>query len=473
MWRPRVLWLLAALPLLPALTIGFLLDDFVGLTYFQEHGWAGVVHFFHPWGAEHLRPLGYLVVQLELSLFGQQAWLWHGLQLALFMIAAWCSGRLAGRLAGQQVIPWAAALAVLYPGRLETAVWVAGVFDALALLCVAAGLLLALSARRDGHWWQMGLLAVVCFVAPLTKEHAYALPGIIAGWELLRLLDPAPVRIQLVTAGAACGGALAAVLFRFTAIGGIGGYPGTTLSRVAEKLWQLPDILTRVVFVPVNPGYGGLSTCLAALCAVALAAVLVKGGGRKWRDANGGRLFLTGLVVLVVGSLPHLPYMDRNVVWHHSRYVAIPGLGVALMAASAAAWPRRFTLALLSALVAVWAGATTLNLLPWLEAARCRDVILAGIEQHTRAPGPHAVWLAGPIDQVKGAQLLGGYGTLAHAVRVALPGRQIQVDSASFQQYQGRPVGPPQAKAGVALHLFQFDPTGPVLRPLLPSPPAS
>jgi hypothetical protein len=454
-------WLLAVVPLLPVLGLGFFNDDYTGLALLGSGGWHEVWEFFHPSHFEFLRPLTVVVFKLELGLLGERAGPLHAAHLGLFVLAAWLTARLAARIA-PAAAAWAPALALLYPGRLETVAWVAALFDLLALVLVLASLLLCTTPRWEGRPAKTVLLTAACFVSPLAKESAYALPLVVVGWEVLGVLPPAPRRARLVRSGAALAGAAAAAGFRLLALGGIGGYRDTTAGAALERLPRLPEMLARLLFVPVNTSYGRAATWLAISCAATMAVAalgLVRG------DAAARRLALAGLVLLVAGLLPPLAYLQpATLAWSHSRFIALPGAGVVLLAASGLAGWRRASPVLGALLAVAWAGTTLFNLQPYLWAARGRDAIVATVDAVTRSPHGHDVWIAGPILMYRGAQLLGGRAQ--DAISRALPGRDIRVDSEFAQRDQRRQVGPPPPVERREQHLFRFDPDGPALLPI-------
>jgi hypothetical protein len=455
----RWAWLAAVLPLLPLLGIGFFNDDYEGLTRFARRGWLGVLEQFHPAHFEFLRPLGFLFFRIELSAFGTRGWPFHLVHIALFVAAALLAGSLAARMAGPRAGVWAPALALLYPGRVETVAWVAAIFDLLALALVTAALVLAVGGEWRG-WRRPAALAGLAFIAPLAKESAYALPLVVLAWEALGVLADARLRDRLVRCAAVLAGAALAVGFRLSALGGVGGYAGTSLAALPRALTRLPEALVSVVLMPVNPTYGVASSIAAVLCATAFAAALVG----AWRHRAACRLVLAGLALALIGLAPAALYLNPvTVAWDNSRLVALAGLGVALAAAGGLAPSGRWRTVAGTVLVAAWAGATLVNVQPWLAAGRARDAMLDTIEKATRGPGPQAVWVAGPILDYRGARFLGG--RLQDAVDLAIPGRRIVVDSEFLQRDQGRPVGPPRVPAGTTLHLFRFDPE---LRQLVP-----
>lgn len=469
-WAHRAAWVVAAAALLPLLGVGFLVDDFIGIVDLGPRGWSLVLQEFHPRDFEFLRPLGFLLFRGELSLFGARPWLFHASHLALFVLAAVLAARLASRLAGPRASGWVGALALLYPGRLEAVAWVAAMFDLLALLLTTAALLLATSREWDRRLARAAWLAALCFIAPLAKESAYAIPLVVLAWEALGVLSPAARSTRLIRCGSGVAGAALAFGYRMLALGGVGGYAGTSISAAVSRARGLPEMVARALFLPVNPTYGLASRVLAGLCIAGVAAALAGALFRARREAV--KPVVAGLALALFGLVPAVPYLDpSNLVWSHSRFVTIAGLGVALAAGAAlAAAPRRWTLFAGVLLLGAWTGATILNELPWLEAARCRDAILTGVERATRGPGSHLVWVAGHINEYRGAQLVGG--ALAEAIALSLPHRSIRADSELLQTWQHRPVGPATPGPGESLHIFRFDPAPPQLVPLdsWPSP---
>jgi hypothetical protein len=454
----RAVWLAAGLVLLPLLSIGFLNDDLAGIVDFGRRGWAGVLEQFHPKDFEFFRPLGFLLFRAELSTFGARPWLFHATHLALFVLAAWLAGRLAARLSGPAAAGWAASLALLYPGRMEVVGWIAGIFDLLALLFASAALLLAAAPGWDRNRTRAAGLAALCFIATLAKESGYVIPAVVLAWELLGVLGPAARATRVLRCAAALAGASCAFGLRLLALGGIGGYAGVPpLASAASKAGKLPEMLARVVLLPVNPTYGVASRILSAFCIAAVVGAVVAFLRGRWRV--GTRPVVAGLVLALLGLLPPLPYLNpTDLTWSQSRMLALPGLGVALAAAAALAHaPRRWSRLAGALLLAVWTATSVLNELPWLGAARCRDTLLAAIEKVTRAPVAQWVWVEGPINDYRGAQLLGG--RLAEAVTVAMPNRVIHVDSEFFQELQRRPVGPPSGVPRRAMHILRFEPS--------------
>lgn len=467
----RWAWLVAAAPLLPVLGVGFLLDDFVGLDAFERKGWAILSEELLPGsGGLFLRPLGLLFFGLERSLYGLEAWAWHATHLSLFAFAAWQTGRLAGRLQGAEFSASAAALALLYPGRVETYCWIAAVFDLLTLNLVLAAVLADVAFRERGGTARLGLVGALAFLSPFAKEVGYCLPIVLLGAEVVGGLPPAPLGRRVAGVLSAIAGAGCAAGYRLLALEGFGGYQGTRFALSWSDLARFTRAACETVFVPVDFELGLLSLAAGVLCAVAIIARGLLGLRGARSGTSGSMLLRLGSLIAVAGLLPALPYLPVAIATHHSRYVSIAGAGVALIGASAVSVPGRGSRAAVGLLLSAWSLATLLNLQPWLGAASRREVILDAVERTTRAPGRHSVWIDGPIDDYRGAHVLGG--ALQAAIRVTLPERRIEADSSFLQRYEGRVVGPPTPKEGVTPHVLRYQADGPSVeeidRPAMP-----
>lgn len=440
-------WILAMAPLLPVVGLGFLGDDLAARAVLGPEHWPFVWECFVPHGGEFYRPLGFLWLQLEMVLTMETAWLIHGVHLALFVVAGWQTGRLAERLTGMQIGAWVAALALVYPGRLESSTWIIAIFDLTALLAVQLGLLMYLEEDERPRWW---LMAAIGFLAPAFKEVGYAFAPVLTAWWFLGI-GRSSARGRRVFA--AWTGAAFSMVVRFVAFGGIGGYEGTSLAGALQRVKVLPEVLVKALLCPVNPSMGRWSLIICWTCVlVGLVAVIVV--LRHWRAGGSAtRLVVAGLSLTLGALLPAFPYLRADVLWSHSRFMTLPAVGIVLLVSAGLLGERRSHLALFSALVLCWSVATTLNVWPWLQAAQARDVILEGVGVVSESPGPHTIWVDGPIGHLDGAHLIGGF--LPFALEVEFPGREIDTDSRFLQRLQGRDQKPPDDWRGT-LHLMEF-----------------
>lgn len=441
-WVPAVL---ALLPLLRSLDVGFFLDDWIGLALLERHGAAEILRDSLLQPGSFLRPVGWVLFAGEWRLFGLTGVAWHATHIVLFGVACLLTGLLAGRLAPADrrgpVTAVTTALALAYPGRVEAYAWIAAVFDLLALLAVVAALILAVDAsRRDGRG-RLLALGLLAFLGPLAKETAFCLPVLVA---VVTGITARPRRWSPVTAATL--GAAAALGLRLL-------WQGTVLPEVArptpppEVAW-LP---LRAVFFPFRPDLpvALVAAGLAAFVMAGAVALLVRPGA----SGAARRLGLLGAAVFSAGLLPALPFLTPNTLEAHSRYLTLPGAGVALLGGTLLL--HRGRLATFGAVAAValclaWTSVTWVRLDAWVDAAERRDGILGAVETATRLPGPHAVWIEGPINRHRDVPLLGG--ALEAAVEVSLPERDVRVDSAFSRRYRRLPDTPPAPSSGRRLH---------------------
>ncbi|NOZ96088.1 MAG: hypothetical protein GXP47_15315 [Acidobacteria bacterium] len=450
---------LAAVPLLPALWVGFLADDFVGAVLLRQKGWRFALSQLWPGTGEFLRPLSIAFFVLEGKVLGLRPAALHAVHLLLFLAVAWLASRLASRLAGGSAAPWAILFVLWYPAHAEAHLWIAGLFDLLAALFVVAGLFLALPG--PGGAARRGTVAAAFaagFLAPLAKEVGWAFPIVIAIWWPMGLLPLRPRGTARKIVTAAFAGALLTVVYRLAALGGTGGYQDTA-SRIVEGLVSLPAVLLHATLLPANPSFGGWSVGINAACAAAALALVAVCLLHPKRGSAGARLILAGLTMAVATLLPTLPYLDATVFWRNSRYLTLPGIGLALTAAGCAGGGGRLRTIAGWSLGASWLAALILATIPWLQAARARDTILVTIGEVTRAQGTQIVWFKGSIGELRGVHLLGGH--LQWAVRYCFPGRKIEADSEAFQRYRGSRPAPPCQQSGQSCHLLEFLPDPP------------
>lgn len=202
---------IALLALYPALALYFLSDDFILVT--QARAWTAerlVPLLTMPGGDGFFRPLGYLSLALDARLAGSGPEWWHATALLLHTANAAMVALLAmrwGVSSGGAFL--SGALFALHGTHLEAAAWIAGRFDLLAAFFALAALLL---------FGRYTLAALACtFAALWSKEAAFVLPGLIA---LVAWHERRGWRSILPFAGIT----FAAFLYRWTLLGGIGGY---------------------------------------------------------------------------------------------------------------------------------------------------------------------------------------------------------------------------------------------------------
>jgi hypothetical protein len=460
--QKKSLWLLGLIPLLPVLFLGFFGDDWVALDSYGPGGWELAFDQLAPRGGEFYRPLGFFLLQLEIVVTAGNPAIIHGIHLALFTFAAWLTGVLAQRIARASIGPWVAMLALVYPGRIEAGMWMIAIFDLLAMILVVIGLILFVAPEdRDSR----AAIMLVAFLAPAAKEVGFVLPLVMMAWSVLGVTPGSSTRRRITAAWIGAG---AAVGLRLAAFGGIGGYTGVDVfQQAAYRSMLLPKVVMSALFAPVNTSLGppailigGISACVICGAAIGLARCRERRGSRQLAVAGGTLALIT--------LLPALPFLNQHVVWNHSRFMALPAVGVVLVVSALLICGDGVRRGAFWSIFGVWSVVTVLNLTPWFEGAKAQAVILDKIEITTQPTGHHTIWLDGPIGGFSGNHLFGGH--LPSALRVRFPDRDIDSDSRFFQRLQGREQGPPDKWRGT-LHVLKFVRTPPQLKEIGTYPP--
>ena len=455
----RAWWLIPGVLWLPTLGLGFFNDDYVGLDTLASIPATALGSVVALEEFQFFRPLGLLTFRWILALAGPNPLLFHAMTLAVFFLAAWLGGVLVGRLLGRQAKGWGVALALAYPGRVETAAWVASLFDLYALLLTTAALVVA-AGRWQRPWRSAGVLASLSFLAVLYKESALVVPVVVGCWQALRVFPvdtPSVNRLRLVAAAVGAGGSFAA---RFPFLGGVGGYEGVGIGAWLQRAEGLPELLLRLFLWPANPFYLAslLVNVAVAAAMLALAAAWVRRHRREWR------LVAAGAALALVGMLPALGYLDPSqATYTQSRYLTIAALGVVLVTAR---WAGEGNWIWGALVLGSWMAAMAVNLHPWYEAADRQKELLARIEELTRGEGRHVVWVGGELDLWRGAQQLGG--RLPIAVRRQVGNREVMVVSVFDQRLRSTPPCPPAPQPGSTLHLVYLASEAPWVRTGVP-----
>jgi hypothetical protein len=174
--------LVAAVAYLPALTVGFVSDDFFILDRVRAQG--GLQHalaYFDRGFFDYYRPLAFVSHALDWQLWGAHAAGFHLTNIVLHAVATTLVFALGRRLLDRMPALVAALLFALHPASHEAIYWIAARFDLLATTFMLASLLLL---WRDEAW--SCVAGVACFaIALLSKESALSLPVIAAGADVI------------------------------------------------------------------------------------------------------------------------------------------------------------------------------------------------------------------------------------------------------------------------------------------------
>jgi hypothetical protein len=365
--------LAAAVLYLPALSIGFLSDDFVLARLAARNDFLGT-----SW--EFLRPLPVLCFKLAgahpVALHAAIVVL-HGVNAALVTVLA----TTAGQSAATPVV--AGALFLTFPGHPEAVVWCSGLQDVLMTTGVLTAVVLANASRE-----QLALPALAG--ALLSKETAVAAPA------LLWLFNPRRWRVAL------CGVGVVVVyaVWRLIALPPAPGYTSAPSSYKLKELLVRPfaalTVPVRTSMVTEWPWLGTALVC--ALLVLFLRAAWV------WRGRRHEIWAASALALSVLVSVaPVYSLFDVSPTLQGARYLYLPAAAWSiLVAALLMATNSRLNLVLAAAIVMTSAAGVRANLMPWSTAARVRDDLLANIDR-ARQAGCTAVWVRNVPDSVDGA----------------------------------------------------------------------
>ncbi len=314
------------------LSAPFLYDDYTHITDARNSTLRSVLSTFGPEPHKpglFYRPLGFLIYWLNFQLAGIHPSVWHFSSLALhgaasFLLYAFCRQLRLSRT-GSLV---AVFLFALNASSAEAVSWIDARFDPMTTALVLACLVLLGRFVSSGRaaWMLATLVAAAC--AMCTKESAFCLPLMAACIWFFR---PAEDRRRLWIGGGSIA-ALAAALFvyRWWALGGIGGYRSSgTASDLNHfhPLHTLNAILVRdwtILFFPMNWSVapGKVLTLFLVVTPVVLAAC-------AWWGRLPRRAFVGSVALTLAAALPvSIACSDRYRFERRSdRLLAIRGMG--------------------------------------------------------------------------------------------------------------------------------------------------
>jgi protein O-mannosyl-transferase len=158
-------------------------------SYIWNKGWAtagGAASFY--------RPVFFIWLLLNRTLFGLHAWGWHLTAILAHLGATFLVYRLALKLSKDRWIPLIAALIFgLHPVHVEAVVWISGATEPVLSLLFLGSLLALINYRErtDARFFALSL--GLFLLALFSKETALALPGVVIAYEFIfneRTSDP-------------------------------------------------------------------------------------------------------------------------------------------------------------------------------------------------------------------------------------------------------------------------------------------
>ena len=327
----------------PVLFAPFVFDDYTHITDARNSSWQTILAAFGP--VEHkpglfFRPFGFLVYWLNYRAAGSDPRLWHSASLIFHAVSCCLLFTLCRSLRFNGNGSFAAALLLAVSGvSVEAVAWIDARFDPMAACLVLASLVCVCQYVDSGRWTWIAAACAAGACAMLTKETAFSLPLLAACVWSYR---PSPRLIR------ACAGlaALAGILFvyRWWAIGGIGGYGGRlnlagTLNGIFVRDWT-------ILFFPINwSGVANPALWIAAAAIPLCCVVLVRIPRRAWF----GAFSFTCLVALPAQNL-----LLIGTDLAQTRVLYMPALGWALLwGAILTAMPRSrgWTVAIIASLI--------------------------------------------------------------------------------------------------------------------------
>jgi hypothetical protein len=324
------------------LQIPFLYDDYTHLTEASQHSlewpWHWPLLYFGRVGEPpglFFRPVGFVLYELSYLWAGIDAVQWHAMSLALHAGCGCLTFVLCRKLgAGGFASLTGALLFTLNGCTAEAVAWVDARFDLIAtflvLLCLMAVLQYAMSGERT---W-IGIGCMLQAPAMLTKESAFCLPFLVG---CLALFLAKECRRRILFASVLSSGiSIGLWIYRWWALGGIGGYrgadglPSVTQFHPFKTLEALFLRESAILFFPVNwaeaPGIA-LGGALAILPVVSIACVLL--ARKPARSSVRSSVGAAGMTVLASLPVQHLLLVGPDLSGSFRAY--LPSVGLAIL----------------------------------------------------------------------------------------------------------------------------------------------
>ncbi len=357
--------------------------------YFTHHVWESVMP-----GApsNYYRPIFLLWLRINNALFGLKPWGWHLTSILMHLVTTVCVYFLSLRIIRDRLTAAiAATIFGLHPVHVEAVVWISGVTEPLMGVLFLASLICYLKARQQDRNRPWLWTSVLLFAAALfTKETALMFPVLIFAYEWLfgQLTARAPSQpsyAQRVRYGIRCLWPYLPVVPVYLALRTIvlkGFSPAVAPLTASAVMLTAPSLLwfylKRLVW-PVrmslvynlpyvrDPGFLNL---VLPCSGIAGAAFLLwawargpRGGASFASRSSESRVIAFAATCLLVPLLPVLnAYVLPTNDYVHDRYLYLPSLGFAMMAAillrsleigQATGWRRWVAQTVLAAALAV------------------------------------------------------------------------------------------------------------------------
>jgi protein O-mannosyl-transferase len=331
-------------------------------------------------GDGFFRPIGYVSLALTSQWAGSSPVLWHATALAIHaanVVLVFTLALVLGR--SRRAAIFGAALFAIHGTRPEVVVWVAGRFDLLSTFFLVLGLLLFIRSQAGdtsiGYTYAASLVCMI--LAILTKESAFVFPVLLAvlvfsvgafSWPRIGGLIPFFYTAAVV------------FLYRWTLVGGIGGYRDVLTGKpqifTLSMVHALEALLLRVwavLFFPINWSQDLGQPVAVLMIAYILAIVSLAFVGVRRAE------IVFPLAFVLITALPALHLLLIGPDLGKSRLLYLPSIGFSLLlacAADALKYPFRWAVPIV--ILAFHFFAVQHNLSLWQYASlRARSAIVA------------------------------------------------------------------------------------------------
>jgi len=440
-----VLVALLTVALFPLLVGPFFADDYLHIEVAERlrqalsGGWVLHIDTAGAWwtppgmSVEYFRPLVVLSFAADRLLYGEHAFGYHLTNLALHAAGTWLVWGIGRRVLGPGFAAWgAAALFAIHPCHTLAVGWISGRTDVLAGVLYMAAFLAYLESRAAGGGRRALLTAgtlVLFALALFAKEMALTLPAVMLGHALLRP-EGEPLARRLVTPALAAVLAAAYLALRIVVLGGFHppptpfayhlGDPGLAWHLATAPLLYLADF---VLFVPADPMATEPFWRAHPVLLVLFVALILQTFKTSLQRAPDRAIAVWGLGWMGITILPVL----MLTIGEHFLY--LPSAGYCLLVGSqipadptALDSKQRRSLAIVAALVMVVCVVRTTM---FTNLARESSRTIASAAAALQA-APSARRLL--VEDLPVAAAL----AFPHAVRLALPGRDVDIQILSL-----------------------------------------
>jgi hypothetical protein len=337
-----------------------------------------------------LRPVGFATIFLDYRLYGSRPAGYHLTNLIIHLACIAGVYYLSKELRfGSQIASIASLIYAVFPIEAEAVAWMGARFDLLSACFTIWGAALYVSYRGSGRISKYVISLICFFLAALSKENAYVFPLVLVAAEYLAL----PER-RWQPLGGCFLLAITLFLYRWAALGGIGGYVNTSGQpmvfhagvKVLEGLFLRAPALLLLGYNWAQPPLASTILLFSLTSAVLLTIVfLSESAPGRWRRA----CFCFAWMILAL--LPAHPFLLMTADLRTSRVLYLSTAGLAMLLAQLLGGIRSMHVRKAAAglLVCLFSAGALHNLGAWRSASQLEEKFLAEIRRVDPSPPPH------------------------------------------------------------------------------------